>query len=385
MTDRWAMSDPALADDKDRDRRLMAAALRIGRRNLGQTYPNPAVGTLIVRTEGSEPLIVGRGWTAKGGRPHAETVALEQAGEAAKGATAYVSLEPCAHEGETGSCARALANAKVARVVTTMEDPDPRVAGKGHARLVEAGIALTTGVLADQAARAHAGHITRIIKGRPHVTLKLAVSADGMIGKREGERMIITGKPAFDAVQTMRSEADIVMIGIGTALVDDPRLSVRLPGLADRSPVRVVLDATARLKLSSNLVQSAREIPLIVVVSPAALEDRKKALADAGARILEVGEEGDEAIDLDEVLSKLADDGFTRVFAEGGSQIASTLVGDDLIDEVVLFRAPVIVGQDGVRALGGYAMSAIERSPRYRLVEQASLGDDQMRRYLRSP
>lgn len=378
------MSDPAVAPDLNRDKRMMAAALRLGRRNLGQTHPNPAVGTLIVRTAGGEPVVVGRGWTAKGGRPHAETIALDQAGEAADGATAYVTLEPCAHEGGTGSCARALIDAKVARVVSAMEDPDPRVAGKGHALLTDAGIAVTTGLLSDQAARAHAGHITRITKGRPHITLKLAVSADGMIGKREGERMIITGKAAFDAVQAMRSEADIVMIGIGTALVDDPRLTVRLPGMADRSPVRVVLDATARLKLNSNLVQSASEVPLIVVVGAAAMEERKAALAEAGARILEVGEEGDEAVDIGEVLARLADDGFTRVLVEGGSQIASTLVGEDLIDEAVLFRAPVVVGQDGVRALGGYAMSAIERSPRYRLIEQASLGDDQMRRYLRS-
>jgi len=362
----------------------MAAALRLGRRNLGQTHPNPAVGALIVRMDGATPVVVGRGWTARGGRPHAETMALDQAGEAAKGATAYVTLEPCAHQGETPPCARALADAKVARVVTAMEDPDPRVAGTGHELLAKAGIPVTAGVLAEQAARAHAGHIARIAKGRPHVTLKLAVSADGMIGRREGERMIITGKAAFDAVQAMRSEADIVMIGIGTALVDDPRLSVRLPGMTDRSPVRIVLDATARLKLNSNLVQSAREIPLIVVVGSGALDDRKKALVDAGVKVLEGGEEGDEAIDIGETLARLADDGFTRVFVEGGSQIASTLVGEDLIDEVVLFRAPVVVGQDGVRALGGYAMSAIERSPRYRLIEQASLGDDQMRRYLRS-
>lgn len=378
------MSDSAVAPDLSRDQRMMAMALRLGRRNLGQTHPNPAVGAVIVRFLGGEAVVVGRGWTATGGRPHAEMIALDQAGDLANGATAYVTLEPCAHAGATGSCARALMDAKVARVVSAMEDPDPRVAGKGHALLTEAGIAVTTGVLSDQAARAHAGHIARITKGRPHVTLKLAISADGMIGKREGERMIITGKAAFDAVQAMRSEADIVMIGIGTALVDDPRLNVRLPGMADRSPVRVVLDATARLKLNSNLVQSTNEVSLIVVVGSAAMEDRKAALADAGATILEVSEEGDEAVDIGEVLARLADDGFTRVLVEGGSQIASTLIGDDLIDEAVLFRAPVVVGQDGVRALGGYAMSAIERSPRYRLIEQASLGDDQMRRYLRS-
>ncbi len=384
MSNEAHMPPKVVPADPERDRRFMAAALRLGRRNLGQTYPNPAVGSLIVAMESGEPVVVGRGWTARGGRPHAETIALEQAGDAANGATAYVSLEPCSHQGETRPCAQALIDAKVARVVTAMEDPDPRVAGKGHEMLVAAGVALSTGVLADEAARVHAGHISRVTKGRPHVTLKLAVSADGMIGKREGERMIITGKAAFDAVQTMRTEADIVMIGIGTALVDDPRLTVRLPGLSDRSPVRVVLDATARLKPSSNLVQSARDVPLIVVVGAEARDDRKKALEDEGAKILEVGVEGEESVDIGEVLEKLAENGFTRVFAEGGAQIASSLVADDLLDDVVLIRAPVVVGQNGVRALGGYALSAIERSPRFRLVEQATLGEDQMRRYLRA-
>ena len=361
----------------------MAAALRLGRRNLGQTYPNPAVGALVVRTDGPEPVVVGRGWTAPGGRPHAETIALQQAGEAARGATAYVTLEPCAHDGVTPPCATALIDAGVARVVSAMEDPDTRVAGQGHKMLSDAGVALTLGVLADQARRAHAGHIARITKGRPNVTLKLAISADGMIGRREGERMIITGKEAFDAVQAMRTETDVVMIGIGTALVDDPRLTVRLPGLAGRSPVRVVLDATARLRLNSVLVKSAAEVPLIVIVGPDALEDRKAALADAGVRIVEADDDGNGNLDIGSALAFLADEGFTRVLAEGGAQVASSLVADNLIDEVVLFRAPVVVGQDGVRALGGYALSAIERSPRYRLTDTATVGEDQMRRYLR--
>lgn len=360
----------------------MASALRLGRRNLGQTFPNPAVGALIVRTDEDGPVIVGRGWTAAGGRPHAETIALDEAGEAARGATVYVTLEPCAHSGETPPCAQALIDAGVARVVSAMEDPDSRVAGEGYSLLAQAGVAVTTGILADEAARAHAGHILRVTKGRPHVTLKLAVSADGMIGRREGERMIITGKDAFDAVQAMRTESDAVMIGIGTALVDDPRLNVRLPGLEERSPVRVVMDATARLRLNSNLIQSARDIPLIVIVGGEALDDRKTALVDAGARVLEM-DDGDGGVDIAAALGLLAEEGITRVLAEGGAQIASSLVSADLIDEVVIFRAPVVVGPDGVRALGGHALSAIERSPRYRQIEVASVGDDEMRRYLR--
>ena len=369
--------DPAL------DRRLMAAALRIGRRNLGQTHPNPAVGALVVRTDAPAPLVVGRGWTATGGRPHAEVLALAEAGGAARGATVYVTLEPCAHEGKTPPCANALVAAGVARVVSAIEDPDERVAGKGHQLLRSAGVAVTTGVLADQARLTHAGHISRVTRGRPHVVLKLAVSADGMIGRREGERMIITGRAAFEAVQAMRVESDAIMIGIGTALVDDPRLTIRLPGLAGRTPERIVLDATARLRLNSNLIQTAREVPLIVVVGPEALEERKTALADAGARIMEVGD-GPGGVNIHEVFKRLAEDGITRVLVEGGAQLASTLVAEDILDEVVLFRAPVVVGPDGVRALGGYALSAIERSPRYRQIETALVGEDQMRRYLRA-
>lgn len=365
------------------DRRFMAAALRLGRRNLGETRPNPSVGALIVRTDGNGPVVVGRGWTAPGGRPHAETIALDEAGEAARGATMYVTLEPCAHEGKTPPCANAIVAAGVGRVVSAMEDPDERVSGKGHEILRNAGVSVTTGVLAAEARLAHAGHISRVTRGRPHILLKLAVSADGMIGRREGERMIITGRAAFEAVQAMRVESDAVMIGIGTALVDDPRLTIRLPGLAGRTPLRVVLDATARLKPNSNLLQTARDVPLLVVVGPEALGERKAALAAAGARIMEVGG-GSGGLNIHEVFRNLSEEGLTRILVEGGAQLASTLVAEDLLDEVVLFRAPVVVGPDGVRALSGYALSAIERSPRFRQIEAAAIGEDQMRRYLRA-
>jgi diaminohydroxyphosphoribosylaminopyrimidine deaminase/5-amino-6-(5-phosphoribosylamino)uracil reductase len=368
--------------DRELDRRLMASALRLGRRNLGQTYPNPAVGALVVRHDKNGVIVLGRGWTARGGRPHAETIALEQAGDAARGATVYVTLEPCAHTGKTPPCAEALIEAGVARVVTAISDPDPRVAGKGHAKLEEAGISVTTGVLAEEAARAHAGHISRVTRGRPQMTLKLAVSADGMIGRREGERMIITSPPSLQVVQAMRAEADAMMIGIGTALVDDPRLNVRLAGMAWRSPARIILDATARLPLDSRLVQSARDLPLILIVGPEAPADRRDSLGEAGARIVEVPSTGGK-VDIAEALSALAHEGFTRILAEGGSEVAGSLVAADLLDEVVIFHAPVVVGADGVRAIAGSALSAVERSPRYRQTEVARIGDDEMRRYLR--
>jgi diaminohydroxyphosphoribosylaminopyrimidine deaminase/5-amino-6-(5-phosphoribosylamino)uracil reductase len=365
--------------DAELDRRFMAAALRLGRRNLGHTFPNPAVGALIV----ADGRIVGRGWTADGGRPHAEVLALAEAGEAARGATVYVTLEPCSHHGRTPPCADALVEAGVGRVVVPFEDPDPRVAGQGLQRLESAGIEVTRGVLAEDALVAHAGHISRVTRGRPWVTLKLAVSADGMIGRRAGERMIISGREAFEAVQAMRVESDAVMIGIGTVLVDNPRLTVRLAGLQNRSPIRIILDAQARLPLDSHLVTSARETPLIAVVTPGAEEAKKDALRDAGVRIIEV-DEGPGGVSLKKALETLSVEGFTRILVEGGSEVASSLVSDDLVDEAIIFRADVVVGPDGVRALAGNALSAIERSPRYRAAGAGMAGNDQMRRYLRN-
>ena len=368
--------------DRDLDERLMAAALRLGRRNLGRTYPNPAVGALIVHPEVGGPRVVGRGWTAVGGRPHAEIEALAQAGDAAAGATAYVTLEPCAHDGRAPPCATALVKAGVARVVTTMEDPDPRVAGRGHAILEAAGIAVTTGVLTRQARIAHGGHINRITKGRPWITLKLAVSADGMIGRREGERMIITGRPAVELVQAIRADSDAVMVGMGTVEVDDPRLTVRLPGTEPSHPIRVILDTQARIGPSTNLVQTARDVPLWLVVAEDADPQKVAALEDAGA-ILVKAPRGTGGLDLAAVFSILAGRGLTRVLVEGGSRVAASMVSLGLADEVILFRAEVIVGPDGVRALAGNALSAIERSPRFELIDDHLVGEDRLRRYLR--
>jgi diaminohydroxyphosphoribosylaminopyrimidine deaminase/5-amino-6-(5-phosphoribosylamino)uracil reductase len=365
------------------DRRFMAAALRLGRRSLGATAPNPAVGAIVVRTENGRPVVVGRGWTAEGGRPHAETEALAEAGELARGATLYVTLEPCVHHGGTPPCSDAIIAAGIARVVMAMEDPDPRVAGGGRSALERAGIAVTAGVLEAEARRDHAGHVSRVTRSRPHVMLKLAVSADGMIGRREGERMMITGPPALTAVQAMRAESDAVAIGIGTVLVDDPRLTVRLPGLERRSPLRVIFDASARLPLGSKLVSTAREVPVVDVVGPGVPAERRVALSEAGVRLIEVGD-GPGGVDLEQAMRRLGEEGVTRLLVEGGSRVASSLVAADLVDEVIIFRAPVVVGADGVRALDGYALSAIERSPRYRQIDAAIVGDDQMRRYVRA-
>lgn len=369
--------------DAEMDRRLMAVALRFGRRNLGSTAPAPAVGALVVGSENGAPFILGRGVTSAGGVPHAEIGALAMAGARARGATLYTTLEPSPDAIDGPSDVEALIAAGIARVVSALESPDARLAGRGHAQLRDAGIEVTTGVLGDEARRLHAGTISVLNVGRPHVTLKLAVSADGMIGRVSGERMLVSGREAFARLQTMRIEADATLIGIGTAMVDDPSLTVRVPGLRAHSPIRVVLDPQARLSPNSSLVRGAADTPLWLVVGPDAPAANRFALQAAGVEILPVGS-GSGGVDIEATLRLLAERGVTRLLAEGGARVAASLLGRGLLDEVVLFHAPVVVGPDGVRALAGGALSAIERSPRFRRVEEARLGEDRMVRYERA-
>jgi len=369
--------------DAEMDRRLMAVALRFGRRNLGSTAPAPPVGALVVGQEGDEPVILGRGTTSAGGTTHAEIDALAMAGEFARGATVYTTLEPSPDPNNGPSDVAALIEAGVTRVVSALESPDPRMAGRGHAQLRDAGIAVTTGVLGDEARRLVAGPISVLNQGRPHITLKLAVSADGMIGRLAGERMLVSGPEAFARLQTMRIEADATLIGIGTAMVDDPSLTVRVPGLRAHSPIRVVLDTQARLSPKSSLVKSAAETALWVICSAEAPLVQRQALLDAGVEVLPVGT-GSGGVDIEAAMRLLAERGVTRLLAEGGAKVAASLLGRSLLDEVVLFHAPVVVGPDGVRALAGGALSAIERSPRFRRVEEARLGEDRMVRYERA-
>jgi len=370
--------------DVEFDRRVMAAALRLGLTTQGRAHPNPAVGCIIVRDAGEDRVVVGSGATAPGGRPHAERIALAEAGEAARGATAYVTLEPCAHESKAGPCAGALAAAGVARVVTAMADPDPRTSGAGHAMLEDAGIAVTTGILEEAARRAHSGHIARVTRGRPHVTLKLAVSADGMIGRRDSERLMISGPPAFAAVQVMRTTFDAVMVGIGTVLADDPQLTVRLPGLEKRTPARIILDAHARTPPSARIFRTQSDAPLKIFVGPDAPSANISGLAAAGAEVIAVPALAAGKLDLVDVLARLADAGFTRLFAEGGAEVGAALLAADLVDEVVIVRAPLVVAEGGVPALAGTPLSAVEASPRFRLLDTVPLGDDVMRFYWRT-
>ncbi|MEI9422162.1 bifunctional diaminohydroxyphosphoribosylaminopyrimidine deaminase/5-amino-6-(5-phosphoribosylamino)uracil reductase RibD [Mesorhizobium sp. Cs1299R1N1] len=329
------------------DRRFMAAALRLSRKNAGRTSTNPSVGTIIVRDDGSGPMIVGTGVTAIGGRPHAETEALAEAGELARGATAYVTLEPCAHHGRTPPCANALVNAGIARVVGAASDPDPRVSGKGYAILRDAGVEVVEKVLATEAAEQMAGYLIRSLRKRPEVILKLALSSDGKIGMEGAGQVAITGDMARREVYLMRAEADAILVGIGTALEDDPALTVRLPGLENRSPVRIVLDRQARLPEGSKLVSGVDRVPLYVAACLEADPQRRAALERAGVRF--IGTETHEGgVALPELLEDLAALGMASVLVEGGAKVASAFLADGLVDRIVLFQGPEAIGGDGI-------------------------------------
>jgi diaminohydroxyphosphoribosylaminopyrimidine deaminase/5-amino-6-(5-phosphoribosylamino)uracil reductase len=351
----------------------MALALALGRRGMGRTWPNPAVGALIV----NDGIIVARGWTQPGGRPHAETEALRRAGQAARGGTMYVTLEPCSHHGKTPPCADAIIASGITRVVSALEDPNPEVAGAGHARLQAAGIRLAIGVCAEDARRDHAGHILRMREGRPRVALKLAVSADGKAGAAGRKPVTITGVAARDRVHLMRAQNDAILIGIGTAMADDPLLTCRLPGMEQLSPVRVVLDSALRLPCTGRLAQSARETPLWIVAAEALPRETEANLRAAGAEVLTApGANG--RLDPGAVLKMLAARGVTRLMVEGGPTVAATFVAADLVDEAVLFHSAKLIGADGIDALEGLPLSALTQSGRLHRVSAESVGADRM-------
>jgi diaminohydroxyphosphoribosylaminopyrimidine deaminase / 5-amino-6-(5-phosphoribosylamino)uracil reductase len=329
-----------LLDDIDH----MRHALRLGRRTLGATGKNPAVGCVIVK----DGRVLATGWTGEGGIPHAEARALEQAGAAARGATAYVSLEPCCHHGRTGPCADALIAAGIVRVVTAVEDPDPRVEGRGHARLRNAGVMVETGLLAEESRRDLAGFLSRIARQRPHVLLKLALSADGMIASAPGLRTAITGEQARARTHLMRAHADAIMVGVNTVKTDDPVLTCRLPGLEHRSPLPVIVDGSLSTPLASRLVAAAGSRPLIILTADEAQGGDE--LARAGAELVRCPEAGCGRIDLGCGLTELGRRGINRLLVEGGANLASQLIGDGLVDALALFVAPMPLGAQGVKA-----------------------------------
>lgn len=372
------MAATALAADADAG--WMRAALGVARRNLGRTWPNPAVGCVIV----ADGIVVGRGWTQPGGRPHAETEALAQAGPRARGATAYVTLEPCAHTGLTPPCAQALVYGGVARVVIAIGDPDQRVSGRGIAALEAAGVAVETGCLAAEAAEVNRGFLSRLTAGRPMLTLKLATSLDGRIATGTGESKWITGTRARAEVHLARAQSDAVLVGAGTARSDDPRLDVRELGIADAHPVRVVVSGALALPRSGHLGRTARQVPLWLCHHSEAEPARREAWEKAGAELIEIPFEPDGQLDLAAMMQRLGERGLTRVLCEGGGRLAAALIAADLVDEVTTYTAGLALGDEAVAAVGPLGVGALSLARRFRLVDTAPLGPDVRSRWQRA-
>lgn len=362
---------------KNFDDAMMTAALGLARRNLGNTWPNPSVGCVL--THGDR--IVARGWTQAGGRPHAEIEALTRAGSAARGATAYITLEPCNHTGKTGPCSHALIAAGIARAVIACEDPDPRVDGGGIAALHDAGIDVSVGLMGAEASELNAGFFLRVTLGRPLVTLKSASTLDGKIATRIGASRWITGEASRARAHLLRAQHDAVMVGTGTAIADDPSLNCRLPGLTDRSPVRVVLDRHLRLDLTSTLARTAREIPTWVVTLASADAARRQAFLDCGFDLITVDPDDDGNLNLAEMMRELGERGITRLLVEGGSAVAASLLQADLIDRLAWFRAPGIIGGDGLAAIAPLGIERLDDLMRFRLESSVSCDDDVLETY----
>lgn len=359
----------------------MELALALGRRGQGRTWPNPAVGAVVVK----DGVIVGRGWTQPGGRPHAEPEALKRASEAARGATLYVTLEPCSHHGKSPPCADAIIAAGIARVVSAIEDPNAEVGGQGHARLRAAGIAVEIGLCKGEAARSHAGHFLRVREKRPLVILKLAVSRDDKIAAAGHRQVAITGEAAKARVHMLRAQSDAILVGIATVLADDPLLTCRLPGLEAQSPVRVVLDRALRLPGTSKLVHSARQTPLWVMTSDLSEAPAAMKLGAAGAQVIRVPTTTapPPGLDLKSVLNALSERGITRLMVEGGSRVASSFVNAGFVDEIWLLRGGDVIGADGIDALDAQPLSVITQSPRWRARATETLHKDTLTIYER--
>ncbi len=359
------MTDPL------QDARHMRAAITLARRGLGETAPNPSVGCVIVKNG----AVIGRGRTATGGRPHAETEALRIAGEAARGATVYVSLEPCAHVGKTPPCANALIAAGVARVVIGARDPNPKVNGQGSAMLREAGIEVVENVRNAEAQAVISGFAMVQTAGRPLLRLKLASTLDGRIATRTQESQWLTGAPARRAAHAMRGRHDAVMVGVGTVLADDPELTCRIDGFRSAPLVRIVVDSHLRTPLLSKLVNSANETPVWLLHRDGADPARAQALQDAGVRLLQVPA-GPVGVELTAALQMLAKAGLTRILAEGGAKLAAALLRGKLVDRLAWFHAPGIIGGDGWPAAQAFGVAHLTDMPRFTLLAQEQWGDD---------
>ena len=361
----------------------MLAALSLARRGLGIVWPNPAVGCVLVRRDLGH-RVVGRGWTQPGGRPHAETEAVHRAGGLAKGATAYVTLEPCNHQGQTGSCAQALIEAGIGAAVIALEDPDPRVSGAGIKRLEDAGIKVSVGICEDEARTLNAGYLMRVTQGRPLITLKTATTLDGRVATAKGQSKWITGAPARAFAHGLRADHDAIMIGIGTALADEPSLTCRLPGLEERSPIRIIADSSLRLPTESPLVKTTRDVATWIVAVKGADREKRKALEAGGALVIEAEPGEDGRPDLGWLAAELGRRGLTRVLVESGGDLAAAMVKADLIDRLAWFRSPKLIGGDGRGAVAAFGIDAVAEAPSFARDSISDAGDDVLETYRRA-
>lgn len=362
------------------DERFMRIAIGLARRGHGNVSPNPSVGCVLVR----EGRIVGRGWTQPGGRPHAETEALARAAEDARGATAYVTLEPCSHHGKTPPCARALIEAGVTRVVVGAADPDARVNGGGIAMLREAGVEVAVGVCEQACEDVAAGFLMRVRQGRPLITVKAATTLDGRIATRSGDSQWITGETARAAGHGLRARNDAILVGARTALADDPSLTCRLPGLEAHSPVRVVVDGREPLPETHALVRTAGELPTWAIVPESGDRDRRRVYEAAGLECISVPADTAGRPQLGAAMAALGERGVTRLLVEGGGRIVAAFLADDLVDRIVWFRAASVIGGDGIPVAEGFGLDALDGAPKFVKLSQRRAGPDSVEIYARS-
>nr|WP_135081996.1 bifunctional diaminohydroxyphosphoribosylaminopyrimidine deaminase/5-amino-6-(5-phosphoribosylamino)uracil reductase RibD [Terasakiella sp. SH-1] len=358
----------------------MRTALGLARRGLGNVWPNPAVGCIIVK----DNIVLGRGWTQPGGRPHAETVALSRAGEDARGATAYVTLEPCSHHGKTPPCAEALIEAGITRVVIALEDPDPRVSGRGIKMLKDAGIEIILNVCREEALEVNEGFFLKVLKERPMFTMKMATTLDGKIAVHTGESEWITEAPTRQQGHLLRANHDAIMVGIGTATEDNPKLTCRLAGLEDHSPVRIVIDRRMRLPLTHHLVTEAHRIPTWMFTLGDQDDIRAEAYQEAGMELIVPPHSNNEGgITLDWVASELGKRGLTRVLVEGGSHLCAAMMRRKLVDRLAWMRAPRLMGHDGIPVVQAFGVDHLEDTPFFDRNGLFGSGDDLVELYRR--
>jgi len=364
------------------DRAMMRHALVLARRGLGRTWPNPTVGAVIWQMDGDQPIIVGRGFTQPGGRPHAETQAIAMAGESARGASMAVTLEPCAHHGKTPPCAEAIVAAGIVRVVSALEDPDPRVKGGGHAILRNAGLDVSIGVLAEEARAVNLGFLRKILDYRPMVTLKLAQTADGFAGV-VGQQLMVSSSASKQRVHLARASHDAIMVGVGTVLADNPDLTCRLKGMMPFSPVRVVLDTHLSTPMGCRLVETCHTVPTWIVTGPDTPDEKIEAFRKAGVIVERAALGQDHRIDLRDALCVLASRGLTRILSEGGPTLAEAMALANVIDSAEIYSSPECLNREGIVALRPGLKAVLGDGSRFEVSHTVTSGRDTLDHYAR--